>query len=67
MLGRVLGTSLCGGYRVVPFGLIRVNLGPGGRLVRGSRRAPIGLFPESERLADALSEHLRRFVPLLEM
>jgi hypothetical protein len=65
VLGRVLGTSLRK-YRVVPFGLLRVNLGQEA-LSFALRESPEGLFPEGGRLADALSEHLRRFVPLLEM
>jgi hypothetical protein len=65
VLGRVLDASLRK-YRVVPFGLFRVNLGQEA-LSFALRASPDGLFPEPERLADALSEHLRRFVPLLEM
>jgi hypothetical protein len=65
VLGRVLGISLRR-YRVVPFGLIRVNLGQEA-VSFALKASPDGLFPESEKLADALSEHLRRFVPLLEM
>ena len=65
VLGRVLGTRLRR-YRVVPFGLIRVNLGQEA-VSFALKASPDQLFPEAERLADALSEHLRRFVPLLEM
>ena len=30
-------------------------------------RPPGGLFPEPEALTDALTERLRRFVPLMEL
>jgi hypothetical protein len=65
VLGQVIETSLRR-YRVVPFGLLRVNLGQEA-LSFALKASPDGLFPEAVRLADALSEHLRRFVPLLEM
>jgi hypothetical protein len=52
--------------RVVPFGLFRVNLGQEA-LAMAINSSPDGLFPEPGRLADVLCEHLRRFVPLLEM
>lgn len=65
VLGQVLGRSLRR-YRVVPFGLFRVNLSQEA-LAFALRSGPDQLFPEPVQLADALSEHLRRFVPLLEM
>jgi hypothetical protein len=65
VLGRVLGTTLRR-FRVVPFGLIRVNIGQEA-IAFALKASPDRLFPEPERLADALSEHLRRFVPLAEM
>lgn len=65
ILGRVLSASLRK-YRGVPFGLFRANLGQEA-LAFALRPSPDRLFPESERLADSLSEQLRRFVPLLEM
>lgn len=52
--------------RVVPFGLIRANLGQEA-VAMAINSSPDGLFPEPERLADVLCEHLRRFVPLMEM
>ena len=53
-------------FRVVPFGIFRVNLGQEA-VSFALKASPDQLFPEPERLADALSEHLRRFVPLIEM
>ncbi|MDB5353533.1 MAG: hypothetical protein JWN86_4780 [Planctomycetota bacterium] len=51
--------------RAVPLGVLRVNLGQ--EAVSFSlRRGPLGVFPEPEAVADALSARLRRFVPLLE-
>ena len=52
--------------RVVPFGLIRVNLGQEA-IALAIHSSPDELFPEPGRLADALCEHLRRFVPLIEL
>jgi hypothetical protein len=52
--------------RVVPFGLMRVNLGQEA-LALAINSGPDGLFPEPGRLADLLCEHLRRYVPLVEM
>ncbi len=50
--------------RVVPFGLIRVNLGQGA--VAFSLNSSVGeLFSESHRLADEFSEHFGRFVSLI--
>jgi hypothetical protein len=65
ILGRVLSRPLRR-YRAVPFGLIRVNLGQDA-VAFSLRSSPDNLFPEASRLADALSEHLRRFVPTLEV
>jgi hypothetical protein len=53
-------------FRVVPFGVFRVNLGQEA-VSFALKASPDQIFPEPERLADALSEHLRRFVPLIEM
>jgi hypothetical protein len=53
-------------FRVVPFGVFRVNLGQEA-VSFALKASPDQLFREPERLADALSEHLRRFVPLIEM
>jgi hypothetical protein len=52
--------------RVVPFGLIRVNLGQEA-VALAINSSPDGLFPEPGRLADILCEHLRRYVPLVSM
>jgi hypothetical protein len=65
MLRRVLDTKLRR-MRVVPFGLFRVNLGQES-LAMAINSSPDGLFPEPGRLADQLCEHLRRYVPLLEV
>jgi hypothetical protein len=64
VLSRVLGTTLRR-FRVVPFGLIRINLGQEA-IALALKASPDRLFPEAERLADTLGEHLRRFVPLIE-
>jgi hypothetical protein len=50
--------------RAVPLGLLRVNLGQEA-LAFALAPGPAGLFNEPEALADALSVHLRRFVPLV--
>lgn len=51
--------------RAVPLGIIRVNLGQEA-VSFSMRRGPEGVFPEPERVADALAARLRRFVPFLE-
>ena len=50
--------------RVVPLGLFRLNLGQEA-MAMALARGPDGLFPEPEVLADALTPHFRRFVPLI--
>ncbi len=65
VLGRVLGGSLRK-FRVVPVGLIRINLGQEATSFALTTSTD-QLFTEPIRLADLLSEHLRRFVPLIEM
>jgi hypothetical protein len=65
MLRQVLDVKLRR-MRVVPFGLIRVNVGQEA-LAMAINSSPDGLFPEPVRLADVLCEHLRRYVPLVEM
>jgi hypothetical protein len=52
--------------RAVPLGVIRVNLGQEA-LSFALATGPAGVFPEPETLADALTPHFRRFVPLIEM
>jgi hypothetical protein len=64
ILAKVLLTSLRR-YRTVALGLLRVNLGQEA-VTFALRKAPGGLFPEPLALADSLSEHLQRFVPLFE-
>lgn len=65
LLGRVLSRSLRR-FRVVPVGLIRVNLGQEATAF-AMKTSPDQLFTEPARLADSLSEHFRRFVPLMEI
>lgn len=49
-------------HRVVPFGLIRVNLGQEA-VAFSLRSSPAGLFSEPLLLADLFSESFRRYVP----
>jgi hypothetical protein len=65
MLRQVLDTKLRR-MRVVPFGLLRVNLGQEA-LALAINASPDDLFAEPPHLADVLCEHLRRYVPLMEM
>jgi hypothetical protein len=65
VLGRVISTPLRR-FRVVPFGLFRLNLGQEA-VSFALKKSPDELFPEPERLADALSQQMRRFVSLIEM
>jgi hypothetical protein len=65
MLRKVLDTRLRR-MRVVPFGLLRANLGQEA-VALAINSDPDRLFTEPARLADTLCEHLRRFVPLVEM
>jgi len=65
MLREVLGIRLRK-MRVVPFGLLRINLGQEA-MALALQADPDGLFTEPVRLADALCEHFRRFVPLIEV
>ena len=51
--------------RVVPFGLIRVNLGQGA-VAFSLNSSPAQIFSEPHRLADLFSEHLGRFVSLID-
>ena len=52
--------------RVVPFGLLRINLGQEA-IALAIKSSPDELFPEPLRLADVLTEHFRRFVPLAQL
>jgi hypothetical protein len=65
-LGQVLGglSAPRTRTRVVPLGLLRVNLGQEA-LAFALAAGPAGLFKEPEALADVLSLHCRRFVPLI--
>jgi len=50
--------------RVVPFGLIRVNLGQGA-VAFSMNSSPDQIFAEPYRLADVFSDHFGRFVSLI--
>jgi hypothetical protein len=63
-LGQLLTARTHTRTRAVPLGLLRVNLGQEA-LAFALAPGPAGLFTEPEALADALSIHLRRFVPLM--
>ncbi len=52
--------------RVVPFGLLRINLGQEA-IALAINSSPNQLFPEPTRLADVLCEHFRRYVPLIDL
>jgi hypothetical protein len=52
--------------RVVPLGIVRLNLGQEG-MAMALARGPDGLFNEPESLVESLSEHFRRYVPLLDI
>ncbi len=65
MLREVLDVKLRR-MRVVPFGLMRINLGQEA-ISMALNASPDDLFREPGLLADALCEHFRRFVPLIEM
>jgi hypothetical protein len=65
MLREVLDVKLRR-MRVVPFGLIRINLGQEA-IAMAINASPDDLFREPSLLADALCEHFRRFVPLIEL
>jgi hypothetical protein len=65
-LGQILGgvKARRNRTRAVPLGLLRVNLGQEA-LAFALAPGPAGLFIEPEALADVLSVHFRRFVPLV--
>jgi hypothetical protein len=65
MLGEVLGIKLRK-MRAVPLGLYRINLGQEA-LALAMHTDPSGVFTEGGLLAEALCEHFRRFVPLIEL
>lgn len=66
ILGQVVNGKALAKQRAVPLGLLRVNLGQEA-LSFALANAPPGLFLEPAAIADALSPHLRRFVPFLEV
>jgi hypothetical protein len=63
MLREALETKLRR-MRVVPLGIIRINLGQEA-IALAIKSSPEELFVEPLRLADLLTEHFRRFVPLI--
>lgn len=63
-LGTVLGSLPR--QRAVPVGLFRMNLGQEALAFALSANSE-GLFPEPEQLADALTSHFQRFVPLVDL
>jgi hypothetical protein len=65
MLRQVLDIKLRR-MRVVPLGLFRINLGQEA-VALAIKSSPDNLFSEPGSLADALCEHFRRYVPLVEM
>jgi hypothetical protein len=65
MLRQVLDVKLRR-MRVVPFGMIRINLGQEAMSL-AINSSPDDLFTEPARLGDVLTEHFRRFVPLIEV
>ena len=64
VLREALGVKL-GRMRVVPFGLLRVNLGQEA-IALAINSGPDDLFTEPGLIADALCEQFRRYVPLIE-
>jgi len=65
MVRDVLGIKLRR-MRVVPFGLIRINLGQEA-IALAIKSSPDELFAEPLRLADLFTEHFRRYVPAIEL
>jgi hypothetical protein len=65
VLRRVVSGRPLPRQRAVPLGLIRVNLGQEA-LAFALASGPADAFPEPAALADALTPHLRRYVPLVE-
>jgi hypothetical protein len=63
-LRQALGGPARTGTRAVPLGLLRLNLGQEA-MAFALASGPEGLFPEPGALADALTPHFRRFVPVL--
>jgi hypothetical protein len=52
--------------RVMPFGLVRINLGQEA-VALAIKSSPDELFAEPLRLADVLTQHFRRYVPAIEL
>ena len=66
VLGEVVNGRPLPRQRAVPLGALRVNLGQEA-LAFALAAGPAGVFGEPAALADALTPHLRRFVPLLDI
>jgi len=66
VLGEVVSGRPLPRQRAVPLGVIRVNLGQEA-LSFALASGPEGVFTEPAALADALTPHFRRFVPLIEV
>ena len=64
-LAKVIDGRALPRQRAVPLGLIRVSLGQEA-VAFALATGPPGLFPEPVALADALTPHFRRFVPMLK-
>jgi hypothetical protein len=65
MLRDVLETKMRR-MRVVPFGVVRLNLGQEA-IALAIKSSPDDLFAEPLRLADVLTQHFRRYVPQIEL
>jgi hypothetical protein len=66
ILAKIIDGQALPRRRAVPMGVIRVNLGQEA-LSFGLASGPLGAFPEPAAIADALTPHFRRFVPLIEV
>ena len=65
MLGKLVDGRPLPRQRAVPLGVIRVNLAQEA-IAFALASGPPGVFPEPVALADALTPHFRRFVPLID-
>ena len=66
ILAKVVNGKALKRQRAVPLGVLRVNLGQEA-MAFALANGPPGVFSEPTALADAMSPHLRRFVPFLEV
>ena len=65
LLGKLIDGRPLPRQRAVPLGVIHVNLAQEG-IAFALASGPPGVFPEPVALADALTPHFRRFVPLID-